>query len=266
MSKREMAVGGSFYTRDCAELLESIARFHAALDMQALDAFTLEPRAVIVPHAGHIYSGFTANAAYEIAARRQYTARVVVIGPSHRVAFDGASIALQETFATPCGDIDIDVAYAKALQQRHAWLQYAPQMHHEHSTEVQMPFIKHYFDGAAVVEIVYGRIDPEQLASLIASILESPETLLVISTDLSHFYTQEQAKCRDAICVEGVAAMNVNRFDEGCEACGMAGVKALIVAASALGFRSEIVDYRSSAEVSGDTSRVVGYLSALVGR
>jgi len=242
-----------------------ISQFDAMIPAGALEHFMKDVRAIIVPHAGYIYSGFTANAAYRLAAGRNDVKRIVVIGPSHRVAIPGASVAQFDTFETPCGTLKMERELSMQLEARYEMLQFFSHAHQEHSTEVQMPFIAHYFPDVPVVEIVYGSMDPKALAIVIEDLLADRSTLLVISTDLSHFYTLEAAGRLDQVCIEAIRSMNISMFDEGCEACGLIGVKAMMLAAKSAGLKSQIVDYRTSADASGDTGRVVGYLSALIG-
>lgn len=128
-----------------------------------------------------------------------------------------------------------------------------------------MPFVGHYFPGAEVVEIVYGDQDYRMLSQLIDRVLEDEENLVVISTDLSHFHTQLQAKGLDTLCIQGMADLKITELETGCEACGMIGVKAVIASAKRAGLQSQVLDYRTSADVTGDKESVVGYVSCLVG-
>jgi len=264
MNRRESTVAGSFYPEQCDKVETYIEQFNAMLNQDAMQKITQSPRAIIVPHAGYIYSGFTANVAYQLASKRSDIKRIIVIGPSHRVGFLGASVAQFDRYATPCGDLSIDVDFSKRLEARYRDLHFLADAHHEHSTEVQMPFIKHYFKTIPVVEIVYSQIDDKALAEVVEDLLEAPSNFIVISTDLSHFYTQIEANKLDAICAEGIRKMNVSFLDTGCEACGMIGVKAMLLAAKSQNLHTQILDYRTSADASGDKSRVVGYLSAMI--
>lgn len=265
MSRRESAVSGSFYPEECAKVEAYIKDFNDTINTEALEKITMNTRAIISPHAGYMYSGFTANAAFKIASRRQDIKRIVVIGPSHRVSFLGASVAQFDSYESPCGDLQIDTVFSKKLLDSYEDLHFMSNMHHEHSTEVQMPFIRHYFEGIRIVEIVYGQIDEKALAVVIEDLLEDSANFIVISTDLSHFYTQEEAKKLDTICINAIDTMNITLFDKGCEACGILGVKAMILAAKSKALETQILDYRTSADASGDKSRVVGYVSALIG-
>lgn len=263
MKYRHSAVAGMFYPESCAEVKHYIAHFTKEMPSLSLDVV---PRALIVPHAGYVYSGYTANLAYHYAASKcPDTKRVVVIGPSHRVYVAGASIALYESYHTPCGEIDIDVAYAHDLEKKFTFLNFNPQAHEEHSTEVQMPFIQHYFPNAKVVELVYGNTSYEELSTLIDVVLNDETILLVISTDLSHFYTQAQANKLDNLCINAISHLDLHALSHDCEACGITGIKAMAQSALMHNFQAHFLDYRTSYERTGDASRVVGYTSFLFG-
>jgi len=238
-----------------------IKEFDKKIKKQAL---LFHPKAIISPHAGYIYSGFTANAAYRL-INTNAIKRVVVIGPSHRVYTKGASISYHDRYETPCGDIIIDKHYSKELAKKYNFLHFQEELHAEHSTETQMPFIKHYFPKASVVEIVYGEIDSTTMVPMVEMILKDDETFLVISTDLSHFYNKEKANELDEICLKAVKTLDFEATKQGCEACGLIGVKALLEAAHKNGYKSELIDYRTSFSASRDASSVVGYMSALIG-
>jgi len=263
--KRKAAVAGSFYPRRYGEIQKMFANFTKMAEPYFAGKAVLKakPRAIIVPHAGYIYSGFTANIAYKIAANSK-PKRVIVIGPSHRHYFEGVSVGEFDNFETPCGDIPVDEAYVKRIK-KYFPVTFVPKAHlKEHSTEVQMPFIKHYFPRAGVVEIVYGKADPHKLAKLIYTLLKDRENLVVISTDLSHFYTLDEAKKKDNICLNAIDKRDPALLHKGCEACGIIGLKAVLEVAKKANLKTELLDYRTSADASGDTKRVVGYVSAIL--
>jgi AmmeMemoRadiSam system protein B len=264
--KRKAAVAGAFYPGRCHEIRKMFAKFTKMAESHFAGKAVLhyKPRAIIVPHAGYIYSGFTANIAYKIATNSK-PGRVIVIGPSHRYYFEGISAAEYEAFQTPCGDIPIDKEYIAKIE-KYFPVKFVPQAHQkEHSTEVQMPFIKYYFPNAKVVEIVYGKVSFSILAKLIYALMKERDNLIVISTDLSHFYTLEEAKQKDNVCLNAIVKKEPSLLDKGCEACGMTGLKAILEVAKKTHLRTELLDYRTSADASGDTKSVVGYVSALVG-
>ena len=264
--QRKAAVRGVFYPKRCEDINRTIKRFNTMLNKHFHDKSLLsaKPRAIIVPHAGYIYSGYTANLAYHIAANTK-SKRVIVIGPSHYYYFEGISGAMYDSFETPCGDISIDKTYLEKIE-KYFPVKFNPKAHRkEHSTEVQMPFIKHYFPNAKVVEIVYGKVDPTVLAKLVYALMKEKENLVVISTDLSHFYTLEKAKKKDNVCLNAVAKRDPAILDRGCEACGFTGLKAMLMVVKRTNLKTELLDYRTSADSTGDEKRVIGYMSAVVG-
>ncbi len=262
MNTRKMAVGGAFYPSDTKEIEKMFSYYNKILDKHLKDENMLKitPKAVIVPHAGYVYSAFTANVAFRV-LKNSIPKRVVVIGPSHKVYIEGASIALYETYETPFGDLDIDIDLSKKLQSKFN-LSFNPQAHKEHSTEVQMPFLKYYLPQVQVVEIVYGRIDPKELESIISYILNDEDSAVVISSDLSHYYDIEKANSIDGICLEAVSKLDTTLLHQGCEACGILGMEGIMLYAKEKGLKPVLLDYRTSADASGDKSAVVGYMSA----
>lgn len=261
MSLRNSVVAGSFYPAQKEEVLKYIEAFNE--NLQDLDDKFLKARAVIVPHAGYVYSGFTANVAFALS--KQDFKRVIVIGPSHRVYLEGSSICLNDEYETPLGNIEIDKEFSFELLQKYKWLDSYPEVHQEHSTETQAPFIKHYFSNSKIVEIVYGKQNEKQLSGLIDELLKDKDNFVVISSDLSHFYTLPEAKKRDNICLKAIEEKNMQMFDQGCEACGLIGIKALILSAIKNDLQTQILYHCTSYDASGDDSRVVGYTSALIG-
>lgn len=255
MSVREPAVKGQFYPSSSNEIISTIEAYNAK-DSKDRD---IKTRAVIVPHAGYIYSGFTANKALRL-LRNTDIKRVVVIGPSHRVAFKGTSAAMFDSYDTPLGAFPIDKTFITELSKSFD-IKFVPQAHHEHSTEVQMPFIKYYRPNISIVELVYGEEDPATLAKMIDHLLEDKSTAVVISTDLSHYYDIDKANRLDNICLDAVKTLEVEKLAQGCEACGKIGVEAMMIAAKHRGLKSVVLDYRTSADASFDKSQVVGYMS-----
>jgi len=267
MNMRRTSVAGSFYPNSCEEIKRYINHFDSII--RDIDVHNnMDVKAMISPHAGYVYSGFTANFAFNFLSKelKKNIKRVIVIGPSHKVYLKGASVALYDEYETPCGNLEIDLNFSTTLMNSYDFLIFDDKAHHEHSTETQMPFIKHYFKDVQVVEIVYGDVDFNQILTLIDELLEDDDNFIVISTDLSHFYTLEEARKKDNICLNAIENFDITKFDAGGEACGMIGVKAILSSCLKKNFRSKIVDYRTSFDASGDSNSVVGYVSALIGK
>ncbi len=263
MSTREASVAGQFYPSSPDEIQAMLEHYNQIIDAHLKEkegVLHLKPRAVIVPHAGYVYSGFTANIALRLLSNSDIK-RVVIIGPSHRVYLNGTSISEFDTYHTPLGALLIDKLLVSDLKERFA-LEFLPEAHHEHSTEVQIPFVKTYTPDVSVVELVYGDESPEKLSKVIEYLLDDPETAVVISTDLSHYYDIKKANALDSICLDAVKRLSTAELHQGCEACGKIGVEAMLIAAKKNSLRSVVLDYRTSADASGDESQVVGYMSA----
>ncbi len=262
MSIRVAGNAGSFYPNSAVEIKSLIEMFNDALDNNLKDKelLKLEPEAIISPHAGYIYSGFTANFAHRVLANKK-AKRVVVIGPCHHVYFKGISGSFYDKYQTPLGDIPIDREYLHVMKQLFN-IGFVDEAHKlEHSTETQMPFIKYYQPNVEVIELIYGDIDYKELAKIVDWLLQDSLTTVVISSDLSHFYTEERAHTLDSICINGIEKLDNDILDMGCEACGIIGIKALVENAKDENLKSTILDYRTSGDITNDKERVVGYLS-----
>jgi len=261
---RKASVQGLFYPKECAKVKTYIREFNHTFDAMNIPhkIKSIIPRAVIVPHAGYIYSGFTANFAYRF-LKQSKVKRIIVIGPSHRHHFKGISGSYYETYETPCAQLKIDSAYLFALAKQFD-IGFEPKAHKkEHSTEVQFPFIQHYFPKTKVIELIYGDVSAKILANLITALLENKDNAVVISSDLSHFHNLQEANALDRNCLKAVEKLDLTELEKGCKACGLIGIKAVILAAKHLGLSSKLLDYRTSADTSKDSNSVVGYMSAM---
>jgi AmmeMemoRadiSam system protein B len=263
MSVRTTAVAGQFYPDTKEEIYKYFEYFEELLSDSDFEnkLLDIKPKAIIAPHAGYVYSGFTASVAYQIASNHDYD-RVIVIGPSHKVSFNGMSISEFDTYQTPLGDIDIDTTYLESLKKMFSF-EFFESVHQEHSTETQVPFIKHYINKP-VIEMIYSNYGDSNLANIIEYLIQDKSNLVIISTDLSHFYDIQKANTLDNICLHAIANLNTDMLDDGCEACGVTGLKALITASKKSNLNVEMLDYRTSADANNDTKSVVGYVSAIV--
>lgn len=257
---RKTAFCGSFYPESKDEIISYINEFNKQFTING----QFNAKAMIVPHAGYVYSGFTANIAYHIAKDKK-PKRVIVIGPTHNVYYEKASVALYDEYETPFGNIQIDLDYSQKLIEKYDVLDFNEELHMEHSTETQAPFTKYYFPNSKIIEIIYGKVDYKLLSEVIDELLEDEDNLVLISTDLSHFHTQEKANKLDNICLKAIAKKDMSLFDQGCEACGKIGVKAVIYSAIKKNLNTKVLHYCTSYDRTKDASRVVGYTSALIG-
>ncbi|NOX14612.1 MAG: AmmeMemoRadiSam system protein B [Epsilonproteobacteria bacterium] len=261
MNTRETVVAGQFYPQKQQELEEIFKTYNTLMEENIKDKniLTIKSNAIIVPHAGYIYSGFTANIAFRLLKNFQ-PKTIVVIGPSHHVYLDGTSISLYDSYETPLGKISINKTLSNNLVEKFN-LKFFEDAHSEHSTEVQMPFIKNYLPSASVIELIYGKESSENLSKIIEFILENPNNAVVISTDLSHYYNLNKANALDNLCLKAIEELNPQKLQKNCEACGKIGITAMLMYAKKKKLEAKLLDYRTSADANGDKTQVVGYAS-----
>lgn len=250
--KKEMSFAGSFYSQEKADILEMFKHFDKLYEKHFIQTAT-KPKIILVPHAGHIYSGFSASIAYKI-LQNTNPKTTIILAPSHRVLFDGFSVSNYSSFKTPLGEIVSDNELIKDKP-------HYPKAHIEHSSEVQLPFIKYYLPDTKVVEIIYSNTTTDELLALLEKPLSLEDVALIVSTDLSHFYTQSKANNIDSFCIKALLELNSSLIENPCEACGAKGFQTAIEYAKKHSLSSKLLDYRTSADVSSDTSSVVGYMS-----
>lgn len=264
MSKRQMHFSDSFYPSDPKALLQMIRHFNHTLEETPEIIWRIDmlvTYATIVPHGEWKTSGFTANMAYRVLSGSPIDT-VVVIGPSHDVQFRGISIGDNDLLETPLGDIVIDHRLCDYIKNNFDVVHY-PLAHTQHTTEVQMPFIRHYMPNVKVVELVYGFSTPNDIEPIIKYLLENRCYGVVVTTNLSHYHTLEDANAIDTQCIEALIQGDMELLKEGCEACGAVGLEALLIASDKEELEGILLDYSTSADTSGDTSSVIGYMSAL---
>ena len=220
--QRKCAVSGAFYSDNTDELVNEFAYFDDVADKYFKHLKDLPlPKAMIVPHAGYVYSGFTASCAYRAANLGNYE-YALILGPSHRVYVEGVSCCEFDGYETPFGALDFAKKTFDKLKKL-GLLTSNISSHQEHSTDVQFPFVYKYLHKLPVLELVYGRVSHEHLCKVVEFALNDPKCLLIVSSDLSHFYTQEEANRRDTACIRAVESLHVEAMEEGgCEACGKA--------------------------------------------
>ena len=253
-SIREPAVAGSFYPADPAEL-------KAELDglLTAVNTRNLPPKAMIVPHAGYIYSGPVAASGYAslIPLAGQIT-RVVLLGPAHRKAFSGLAVPASTVFKTPLGSIELDTGSIREillLSQVHT----DEEAHRlEHSLEVHLPFLQRVLRDFTLVPLVVGDASAQEVSEVIQQLWGGPETLLVISSDLSHFLDYESARVRDAATARAIEKLAYEDLDYH-DACGRNPVSGLLHYARNHDLNIKTVDLRNSGDTAGPRDQVVGY-------
>tara|TARA_R110002096_G_scaffold106622_4_gene234246 strand:- start:1013 stop:1801 length:789 start_codon:yes stop_codon:yes gene_type:complete len=256
MTPRAPAVAGLFYPADPARLDASVRGFLGAAT--ARPASTRPPKAVIVPHAGYAYSAAIAASAYrEIGAHRARYTRVVLLGPAHRVALDGIAIPSCDRFGFPGGEIVLDTT---ALDELAAvpGVQVSDVAHAaEHSLEVQLPFLAAVLGNFMLVPFVVGPCAPAIVADALRAVWGGPETLIVVSSDLSHYLPYTEATAIDRETAAAIVQRSTRLH--GREACGAHAINGLMTVARERGLDVEMLDVRNSGDTAGDRTRVVGY-------
>lgn len=251
---REAAVAGQFYPGNSSELSTTIRELLEEAPIQKGPP----PKALIVPHAGYIYSGPVAAAAYaRLQPYRQLYSRVVLLGPCHRVAVRGMALSGADVFRTPLGDVPVDKE-AIALLDMPA-VKFIDAAHQfEHSLEVHLPFLQSAIRSFSLVPLVVGDVAPDTVARVIDDLWGGPETLIVISSDLSHYLTYDDARATDKTTCEWIENLQEQNIDHN-SACGATPIRGLLIATKRRGMTVTTLDLRNSGDTAGDKSRVVGY-------
>lgn len=248
-TRRSPAVAGQFYPAEPNSLRETIASM--------LEPVTLGeqiPKAIIAPHAGYVYSGPVAASVY---ARLQAIERVVLLGPSHRVAYRGLALSHASVFETPLGDIDVDrEALARLLNLPQVQILDAAHTY-EHSLEVHLPFLQHCLGNFQLIPIVVGHATALEVSQVIDQLWRDEETLVVISTDLSHFLDYDAAVAYDTKTSGLIETCYQQLGTE--QACGAHPVNGFLKVAAERGLKVNAVDLRNSGDTAGNRDRVVGY-------
>ena len=252
---RQPAVAGMFYPADKQSLQDDI---QAYLD-EANYERNIFPKAIIVPHAGYIYSGSIAATAYkQIIPIKDKISRVVLLGPSHRVAFNGLAVPESDIFNTPLGDIKIDKMGIELLAGLPQVIMSEQAHLEEHSLEVQLPFLQEILNDFSLIPIVVGDADRYQVAEVIKKFWGDEHTLIVISTDLSHYHEYHEAKRIDRLTSDAIVNLKPDLISyDG--ACGRNGLKGMLTIADEENLSVDILDLRNSGDTAGDKNRVVGY-------
>lgn len=253
---RPTAVAGSFYPGQSTTLAANIvALLKAAASPVELPA----PKALIVPHAGYIYSGAIAARAYALlqSAAKRIT-RVLLLGPSHRVALRGMALPDTDFFETPLGTVEIDTGAVRAVRILPQVTTSVNAHASEHSLEVQLPFLQSVLKKFTLLPLVVGDATPDEVAAVLEQVWGGPETLIVISTDLSHYLCYRDAREIDDRTVRSILALDDTSLDHA-QACGATPINGFLLAARRHGLRAQLIDLRNSGDTAGSRDRVVGY-------
>ena len=253
---RAPAVAGMFYPRDAAELSQDLAELmEQAGDTAIAPGF---PKVLVVPHAGYIYSGPVAASAYDrLRAARGIVTRVVLLGPCHRVPVRGLALPGASAFDTPLGRIRIDSASAKAIAGMSQVVESKAAHAMEHSLEVQLPFLQTVLGEFSLLPVVVGEATPEEVAEVLERLWGGPETLIVISSDLSHYHSYEDARRIDETTANSIIGLDGRISHE--QACGATPIAGALLAAKRHGLGASLLDLRNSGDTAGSPDQVVGY-------
>lgn len=251
---RTPVVAGMFYPADAQELHTLIQNF-----LQQIEVTEAAPKAMIVPHAGYVYSGAIAASAYArlIPVRHQIN-KVVLLGPSHRVPLFGLAATEMDYFATPLGDVPVDrqaidtalaLPQVTVIEQAHAY---------EHSLEVHLPFLQAVLAQFSIIPLVVGEATPEQVGEVLEKLWGGTETVIIISSDLSHYHDYNTARRLDQLTSQAIEALRFEDIRHEC-VCGHTPVSGLLYVARQRGMQAKTVDLRNSGDTAGSKHQVVGY-------
>ena len=248
MAERRRLVNGG---ADRAELGRMVDEYLARAQSEKVTGL----RALVCPHAGYVYSGLTAAHCYAELVRSEFRT-VVILGPSHKYAFEGVSIPAVDAYRTPLGLVPLSPR-AKEFAAQAPFVSIAEAHAREHSLEVQLPFIQRTLPRARIVPMVFGQVATGEVARALASRIDD-RTLVVASSDLSHYHPYETARQMDRQTIDAIVALDLEKM-RGQHACGKGPVLALMALAQQKGWRAKLLDYRNSGDTAGSKSSVVGY-------
>jgi len=253
---RPAAVSGLFYPGDKAALEAEVGRMLAAA--VAAPGAPGPPKALIVPHAGYVYSGPVAASAYRLLKGARGITRVVLLGPVHHTPVRGLALPAADAFVTPLGEVPVDREAAARLeglpQVTVNGAAHAP----EHSLEVQLPFLQHQLGAFRLLPLAVGDATPSEVAECLERVWGGPETLIVVSSDLSHYLPYDVARRVDRETADAILGLKAHAIGHE-HACGATPVWGLLQVARRKGLKVDLLDLRNSGDTEGDRDRVVGY-------
>jgi AmmeMemoRadiSam system protein B len=256
LSVRHAVVDGLFYPAAPGALRAKVAGYLAGVGADD-DAARL-PKMLISPHAGYEYCGAVAACAYALLGRgERIIRRVVLLGPAHRIAVGGLAVSEAHAFETPLGQIALDVASLAILDDLPQVIRDNRAHDYEHSLEVQLPFLQVVLGSFTLVPLVVGDVGADAVAQVLERLWGGEETLIVISSDLSHYLPYEQAQALDRATAQRILRLDAALAPH--EACGATVINGALLAARCHGLAARLLDLRNSGDTAGDRGRVVGY-------
>jgi hypothetical protein len=257
-SIRPTAVAGAFYPADPRLLAADVAALLAGTAETTAARTGRPPKAIIAPHAGYIYSGPIAASIYaRLAPLRGQIRRVVLIGPAHRVWIRGVALPDASVFASPMGDVEIDAEAVASIRKLPQVSVRADAHANEHCLEVHLPFLQSVLGAFRLVPLLVGDAMPAEVADVLDALWGGDETLIVVSSDLSHYLTYHAAQAADAQTARAIVGLKPALDSH--QACGAAAINGLIELAQHRRLAVEQIDLRNSGDTAGDRERVVGY-------
>ena len=256
INTRPPAVAGMFYPADAGELSATIDQLLANTQNDTV----AQPKALIVPHAGYVYSGSTAAIAYAtLKPWAKLIHRVILLGPTHRVAVNGIALPEAEAFSTPLGTIRLDAPGIAAIADL-PQIVFSDKVHaFEHSIEVHLPFLQRVLEQFTLVPLAVGEATAEAVAEALDKLWDGPETVIVVSSDLSHFLPYGTAQQVDRDTCQHILQLDCHIRPE--QACGAFPINGLLLAARQRGLTPTLLSMCNSGDTAGDRNRVVGYAS-----
>ena len=251
---RQPAVAGLFYPAQAALLQQEVWQY-----LQQATTTGPRPKALVVPHAGYVYSGPVAASAYHLLQSSAETIkRVVLLGPSHRVAFPGLAMSSARAFHTPLGDIPLDSEAHDAIRDLPGVREFDRAHEEEHSLEVHLPFLQSVLSSFTLAPLVVGDATAEEVGQVLEALWGEEETLVVVSSDLSHYHDYETARRLDMATTRAIESLQKEPL-QGEQACGCRPINGLLYVVRKLGLSIRAIDVRNSGDTAGARDRVVGY-------
>ncbi len=253
---RKTAVAGRFYPARAGRLQQAITDY-----LDAAAGENIIPKAIIAPHAGYIYSGPIAASAYKWLVMVEAGAvikRVVLLGPSHFAPFRGLALSRADAFATPLGNIPLDKSAAAQLKSLPQVIEMDAAHRQEHSLEVHLPFLQTALGSFQLLPLAVGETTPAAVSEVLEAVWGGPETLIVVSSDLSHYHPYPAAKKLDRATAQAIEALQPDKIGRE-QACGRVTIQGLLSAAKNHNLTARTVDLRNSGDTAGPKDQVVGY-------
>ena len=257
---RPAAFAGTFYPDSPESLTREISRLFAGHPLKRTTLAGQCPKAIIVPHAGYIYSGAVAASAFSLLGPlRGKVQRVVLLGPAHRALLHGLALPACDcdAFVTPLGSVPIDRQAVAEIEKLPQVISSDAAHAHEHCLEVAIPFLQHVLGDFSLLPILVGQVQPAAVAEVLERLWGDEKTLILVSSDLSHYLPYEKAQMIDSKTAKQILALDPT-LDHN-QACGATPVNGLLLVARKLGLHAQQLDLRNSGDTAGDHARVVGY-------